>query len=276
MSKGHNKVKTWFRAAVAGGLPLRLACLLFGCIAGPQTVAAEDRIVPPVFIAHAGGEINGQAYTNSLEAFNFNYAKGFRFFEVDLSWTADDELVATHDWEVFIDTHAGASSGSIPTKAQFLKYKSTQGLTQLSFDDILKWDEEKGDAYVITDVKTDNLKAINRIPANLRGPNSIIIPQVYSFFEYDQAIALGFKNIILTLYKMRIDPVARLEFATVRKPFAVTMHWPLVRTGLARLLQRNNTVVYAHTVNDMETFLELQSLGVHGIYTDALFGVAAE
>jgi len=44
---------------------------------------------PPIIIAHAAGAVNGRTYTNSLEAFEYNYAKGHRFFEVDFSWTSD-------------------------------------------------------------------------------------------------------------------------------------------------------------------------------------------
>jgi glycerophosphoryl diester phosphodiesterase len=48
-------------------------------------VAAAPAMSAPTLIAHAGGAINQQTYTNSLEALNANYAKGFRFFEIDLS-----------------------------------------------------------------------------------------------------------------------------------------------------------------------------------------------
>jgi hypothetical protein len=56
-------------------------------------LASETQnIQPPLFIAHAGGAIGHYTYTNSLEALNSNYEKGFRFFEIDLSWTSDGDL----------------------------------------------------------------------------------------------------------------------------------------------------------------------------------------
>lgn len=50
-------------------------------------------------IAHAGGEVDGQIYANSLESLNASYAKGYRYFEIDLSFTSDRQLVCIHDWE---------------------------------------------------------------------------------------------------------------------------------------------------------------------------------
>ena len=43
------------------------------------------------------GGIDGIQYSNSLEAFQLNYSKGFRLFEVDLMLTLDEKVVAFHD-----------------------------------------------------------------------------------------------------------------------------------------------------------------------------------
>jgi hypothetical protein len=47
----------------------------------PATVA--EQFDPYGFVAHAFGAVDGHTYTNSLEAFQRNYARGFRVFEVD-------------------------------------------------------------------------------------------------------------------------------------------------------------------------------------------------
>jgi len=53
----------------------------------------------PLLIAHAGGRFQNMDYTNSLDALNFNYGKGFRFFELDFLFTRDENLVLFHDWQ---------------------------------------------------------------------------------------------------------------------------------------------------------------------------------
>jgi phosphoglycerol transferase MdoB-like AlkP superfamily enzyme len=49
------------------------------------------------FIAHAGGMIDDHTYTNSLEALNMSYDKGFRLFELDILRTSDSMFVTAHD-----------------------------------------------------------------------------------------------------------------------------------------------------------------------------------
>lgn len=232
-------------------------------------MSSDPEISPPVFIAHAGGGINNRTYTNSLEALNINYEKGYRFFEIDFSWTSDGELVAIHDWgDAFQQMFYVSDDIKIPTKSQFLNLKTKTGLTQVSLEDVLKWVEEKGDAFIVTDVKDHNVKALGKIYTDFKKCKKYIIPQVYNYHEYDEVIRLGYSNIILTLYRMKIEPFELLNFSRNNSPFAITMHWKVAQSGLAYYLHKNQTRVYAHTVNDINLFRELKKLGVFGIYTD--------
>ena len=74
------------------------------------------------FIAHAGGGIDNNRYTNSLEALNLGYRHGFRLFELDIITTSDDYYVAAHDWKSW---QAGVNfSGQLPpSRAEFLDHK---------------------------------------------------------------------------------------------------------------------------------------------------------
>ena len=82
----------------------------------------DDSAIPvlpvPKYIAHAGGGIGGASYTNSRDAFDANYRRGFRFFETDLNWTSDDQLVLIHDWEASFVDHFSKSKGSGRAVAQ--------------------------------------------------------------------------------------------------------------------------------------------------------------
>ena len=53
--------------------------------------------IPEQFIAHAWGEINGEIYTNSLEALTYSYEQGAKFFELDILETVEGKLIAAHD-----------------------------------------------------------------------------------------------------------------------------------------------------------------------------------
>jgi len=49
-------------------------------------------------IAHAGGGIEGNPYTNSEEALFANLKDGVKVFELDFAKTLDGKWVCTHDW----------------------------------------------------------------------------------------------------------------------------------------------------------------------------------
>ena len=62
---------------------------------------------PLRFIAHAGGQIEGMNYTNSLEALNNSYKNGFRLFELILlkprmvnSWPLTIGNIGKRWWDI--------------------------------------------------------------------------------------------------------------------------------------------------------------------------------
>jgi glycerophosphoryl diester phosphodiesterase len=254
--RGRSRVWTAFLLCVLGLFPA-------GC------PAAGADISPPTFIAHAGGGLENHTYTNSLEALDFNYGKGFRFFEVDFSWTSDGELVAIHDWQGDLERRFRLPEEQrIPTRNEFLNLEPTNGLTQLTLAGVLEWAREKGDVFIVTDIKEKNIQALEKIFRKKREFVQCLIPQVYSYAEYKDVKKIGYENIILTLYRMRVFPPFLVYFCGREKPFAVTMPLSLARSGLAESLKTKNVYVYAHTINDLNLFTELRKKGVDGIYTD--------
>lgn len=102
------------------------------------------------FIAHAGGAIDGISYTNSLEALDANYAKGFRMFELDIIKTSDGKFVAAHDWKYWAGL-TGYNGPLPPTESEFLNHKILKKYTPLDMDRINQWFAGHKDAILVTD-----------------------------------------------------------------------------------------------------------------------------
>lgn len=51
-----------------------------------------------IFIAHAGGVISNNIYTNSKEDVLKSLQNGFKYIELDLLITKDNHIIASHDW----------------------------------------------------------------------------------------------------------------------------------------------------------------------------------
>lgn len=102
------------------------------------------------YIAHAGGEIDGVKYTNSLDALNHNYELGFRLFELDISETADGHFVAIHDWAHW--KKETNYQGEIPVSlSEFNKHKIRNKYITLDMSAINRWFSEHPDAILVTD-----------------------------------------------------------------------------------------------------------------------------
>ena len=104
-------------------------------------------------IAHAGGEVYGIRITNSLQALDNSYEKGFRFFELDFEWTSDGVPVILHDWGNANWFFNIKYSTKAHTYKEFKNLKPILGLKIMDLKDLSNWLENHKDAYIITDVK---------------------------------------------------------------------------------------------------------------------------
>ncbi len=106
------------------------------------------------FIAHAGGLIDGNRYTNCKEALDNSYKIGFRVFELDILKTLDDSYVACHDWKSW--RLMSGYFGLVPVSSStFLQYKILKQYTPLSIVEINQWFGEHADAILVTDKIND-------------------------------------------------------------------------------------------------------------------------
>lgn len=228
--------------------------------------AITEQVTPPKLIAHAGGGFEGNTYTNSQESLDFNYEIDHRFFEVDISLTSDNKLILLHDWQGVYQKYFGNVSSGITAK-EFKSLKMASGMHQMTIEDLYDWLENNADAFIITDVKSENLEMLKFISDTYDEYDKRIIPQIYQTSEFEPVKAMGYENIIFTLYRTGISDEEVLEFGRNNDLFAVTMPAERARS-LAQDLSDNGIIVYAHTINSVQTFDELQEIGVHGVYTD--------
>ncbi|MEA2088606.1 MAG: glycerophosphodiester phosphodiesterase family protein [Patescibacteria group bacterium] len=222
------------------------------------------------YIAHAGGEYKKLYYTNSLEALNYNYEKGYRIFEVDISLTSDNKIVLIHDWKNTSKKYF--SQNKIPSHKEFMSWKMNYGLTQIDLNTLIEWIKNKNNARIITDVKTkNNIKILKKISIKYPGIISRIIPQIYNFQEYDQISKMGYKNIILTLYRINNSDKEILNFAKEKNILAITMPINRAKTELPKKILQLGIPTFAHTVNSKKKEKKLKNnYCVFGIYTDSL------
>ena len=125
------------------------------------TVQLLTHRYPVKTIMHAMGAVNGQVYSNSLEAFLANYADGHRFFEVDFSYTSDRKLVLWHSWSKN-RVSSKLSKGYIPTHKEFMRQKVFDKYTPLDLAGLLELMDAYPDAYIFMDTKLTGASDVRR------------------------------------------------------------------------------------------------------------------
>jgi len=224
-------------------------------------------------IAHAGGGIEGNTYTNSFQALDFNIQNGFTFFEIDFSWTKDGQLVCIHDWEQSFQRSFGFQTSEKPSLDTFMfLVKNHSPYHKCTLEELSTWMRDHPQARIVTDIKEDNVAALQIIAQKIDNFQERVIPQCYFPENYVKIQDIGYQHIIWTLYLYEKDNdkvLATVE--TLKNLFAVTMPIHRAKMGLGKALSQKGIASYVHTINtvdELNTFQ--QEHGITEIYTDFL------
>lgn len=227
----------------------------------PETEYLENNFL----IAHAFGGVDGISYTNSLEAFEENYAGGHRIFEVDFCLTSDGRLVALHDWKHFNEI---SGTSGVLSYADFKSAKICEKYTPLGIDDIVGLMAAYSDFYVVTDKFFPGSegrlvpKLIEACGADETLLDRFII-QVYTdrnFLKIDKIH--HFKNYIYTLYVRGNEELEQnAKFCVAHGIPTVTMWYSWATDDAIRIYEKYKIKIFAHTVNDEAEYARLTGGG---------------
>ena len=220
------------------------------------------------------GEIDGHTYLSCLECFEKSYAAGQRYLEGDFVVASDGKIVAMHDGA---EGEFGLPQGF--TSTQFMSIKLLGKYSPLNGPAIAQLMKEKPDWYLVTDVKTDNGIGLNELCSEL-GANGIdcterVLPQIFSEDQIWITRALGFHNVILTVYKLPwgADTVTTGAKFVADNSDMLALTMPAVMwddLGHDLLGDAPPVRVYVHTVDDPEVEKQLFAQGVTGLYSNSL------
>lgn len=224
------------------------------------------------YIYHAGGIVNDDMITNSLEALNQTYFSGGRFIELDFNWTSDHQLVCVHE---FSTRFSPIFAGGAVSLSEFMQVKIKEKYTPLDLAALKDWMEDHPDVYIVTDVKSDNIKALKKIENDYPEMTDRVIPQIYDIDEYSTVSALGYENIILTLYlngwEEKYKPENIVSSVAGKSFWAITFPESMANAGYVNALKGAGCFLFTHTINDPALAEQYLSLGMKGIYTDSLY-----
>jgi len=234
----------------------------------------QNNYEPYGYVAHALGSIDGRTYTNSKEAFELNYKKGFRIFEVDIVLLKDGTVFCAHNnvgskyglSKSFAETTMGELSGTLCLG----KY------TPLNGSQLLDLLNEYKDVYIITDTKYSHIAIMKILVAEAKKkyPSVLdrIIPHIAGASDLRQMRRIyPFRYYMLALYRSSMNDDEVVEFVEDSNISAVMMWWDIRYTHeFKERLKRVGAVTYVHSLSDPEKIASFRKQGV-GVYTNCSF-----
>ncbi|HET8810831.1 MAG TPA: sulfatase-like hydrolase/transferase [Flavobacteriaceae bacterium] len=217
------------------------------------------------FIAHAGGAINGETYTNSLEAMNLSYKKGFRLFELDIIKTTDGVFVAAHDWKHWSGKTGYA--GKIPVSLETFKENPIKDYTPMDINDINRWFKKHPDAILITD-KVNDPEAFSKVFID----KDRLMMELFSLEAAKEAQKLGIKvllseNVLRKLDGKELETLQNLGIQRI----AISRRIIKDNLGLLKKLKKAGIKTYVfHLYNqfDENYVLTYEIDYIYGMYAD--------
>ncbi|MDN5210840.1 sulfatase-like hydrolase/transferase [Fulvivirgaceae bacterium BMA12] len=221
------------------------------------------------FIAHAGGMIDGKRYTNSLEALNLFYSKGFRLFELDIIKTTDGHYVAAHDWESW--SKMVGYEGEIPVSREtFLKHKLFGTYSPMDMTMINNWFKEHKDAILVTD-KINKPKAFSAVFTDKKR----LMMELFSLEAVKEGLAAGIKSampsrgVIRSLKGNKADLLKKLGVTDI----AISRGDVAGNAKFYEDLKKHGIKAYAFHINvdvtkDEKYVVKYEMDHIYGIYAD--------
>lgn len=225
-------------------------------------------------IAHAGGEIDGYTYTNSLEALMQSIENGYQFIEFDLALTADSVLVAVHEWQEFNEiTGFSHKKDSVPYFNDFKQRLIHGKYTPLAATDINHYFSKDTTLYLVTD-KISTPSIIKNYFGNLK---QRMVIETFSYNDYVTLCKQGYFRVLYSQLAIDFYDTIKKHLLLHRMNKGLKIEWiasepAIFNHGIYRLTALfSNFNVAFYTINDMNDISQKHINNLcRMIYTDKI------
>lgn len=224
--------------------------------------------------AHAGGGIDGNMYTNSMDAIINSYNNGMRIAELDVTITSDEIAVISHNF--MPEVTVGLSE--LPNYDDFMKSKICNKYTPMSLRDLINFLYQHKDFYVVLDHPAKGLNQLKKIITQFMaiidgnpGMEEIYdrtIVQVFKQEEHEWMKSLGkFKNLEY-YFSYKRDIEGAIPYIINNKIHTVSINRKRLTEELLDKFNRLNVKVYSPSINEPDEVREAFRMGCWGITSD--------
>ena len=218
-------------------------------------------------VMHACGGIDGLDYSNSHEAMQASLEKGYRYIEVDFSFSSDGIPVCIHSW-------SDMKFDGVVDHERFMAQKLYGKYSPMDIADVLEYMESYPDLYIVLDTKESMVELVRAL-VEYDAPEEVMerfIIQVYAAGEKPQIMEMypfPEDNFLFTAYILGNRPGYIMSVCYDENISVLTMPYGWITDDWHYFFEKDFKV-FVHTVNRPDEMAELFDRGVHGLYTDFL------
>lgn len=224
-------------------------------------------------ISHGGGGIYGQTYTNSLEAMELSVANGIYVIEADMVISSDHQIILKHDWD-----EDAEGNDIVLSHDEFMQNKIEYLYTPMDLQMLFEFMRMHEELYIVVDVKggQEAYELIVNTAKDTENESLLerLIIQLYTREGYRELEEIyPFKNVLYTLYVSNdkdFNGIAAFCLDNHIPVVTMPVGWVASAENDLSVFQEQNIHVYVHTVNDMQTVIDMNAKGVSGFYSDWL------
>ena len=246
---------------------LAIMFLLVACGGGGSYDTVE-------LIAHGGGEIDNYVYTNSREALEKSVADGYRYIEIDFSFTADSVLVAAHDWRMFNRITGCEHKGdTAPTLAEFTQRRIHVEYSPLTAAELNDYFESNENLYLVTDKVSDPAVLAAYFP---RLKERMVV-EAFTYPHYEELCAAGYYRVLYSVLavddffdKVKKHMVLHWFYPGRKIEWIATHYSAFDYRFYKRLVKLCDFDMAVYTVNDWALIPESELPAVKMIYTEKI------
>jgi len=230
-----------------------------------------------IYIAHAGGSYDGFIYTNSINAIKESISKNFKYIEIDLNLSSDNNFFGLHNWN-------DLEKIEYLNQSKIKKLKKKHQLNEIKIDDIENFNKNSKidiitekrlvkilknypEITIITD-KTQNFDKLEKLSQILKNDVYVEISNKQNyikslFYNLDKRLfysSLGkIDQIFIKLLNIENIVVSKNLFYDEKKKILIS-----------NLIKDDKITLYIFTINEKSELNIFNDISNFYIYTDFL------
>lgn len=233
----------------------------------------EENFRSPILIAHAGGAIDSFIYTNSKEALENAIKNEYKFIELDLVVTNDNNIAAAHSFQDFNEFTGHTPIDSAISSVDFKNRRLFGYLHPLLSEDINKLFSMNKDVLLVT----DKIRDFDLINESLDIERERMLVEVFTYTSYAEALRKGIKYPMLSIWNEELLN-HYMRYIYLRKVRMIVIPHDLVYTCPDKLkkLHEKGVAIFVYAINNpsetnnKDFILKYGGKIVTGFYTDSI------